>query len=143
VIRTSGVATRTTALLVRLRFDLRTRTRLGERASMAEEVRILGFTGAPEAADWLTADAADALLDLPPTGNVLPEQAADALERVTNGIEALRPALERLAAGRAADLASEHERVRDVADLRGKTTVTPLLPVDLLGIYVFLPAPRA
>ena len=143
VIRTSGVVTRTTALLVRLRFDLRTKTKSGEQASMAEEVRILGFTGAPEAADWLPADAADALLDLPPTGNVLAEQAADALQRVTNGMEALRPALERLAAGRAADLAAEHERVRDVADLRGRTTVMPQLPVDVLGIYVFLPAPPA
>jgi hypothetical protein len=36
---------------------------------------------------------------------------------------------------------AEHERVREVISLRGKTTVTPQLPVDLLGIYVFLPAP--
>ena len=108
--------------------------------SIAEEVRILGFTGAPEVAEWLPPDVADALLDLPPTGNVLAEQAADALARVTHGMEALRPALEGLAVGRAADLAAEHERVRDVADLRGRTTVTPQLPVDVLGVYVYLPA---
>ena len=143
VIRTSRVATRTTALVIRLRFDLRTRTRGSERTSLAEEVRILAFTGLSEAPTWLPTDEADLLLDLPTSGNVLPEQADDALERVLAGLDALRPAIDRVAAARAADLAAEHERVRDVADLRGRTTVTPQLPVDVLGIYVFLPAPPA
>lgn len=143
VIRTSGVTTRTTALLVRMRFDLRTRTRAGERVALAEEVRILGFTGAPDAAIWLTADEADRLLDLAPSLNVLPEHAARELERVTDGLAALAPALERVAAARAADLVAEHERVRDVANLRGRTTVTPQLPVDVLGVYVFIPVPVA
>ncbi len=143
VIRTSGVSTRTTALLVRLRYDLRTRGKKGEQTAIAEEVRVLGFTGAPDAAVWLEPGAADALLDLVPTGNVMPEQAAQALERVTDGLDALRPAIERVAAARAADLAADHERVREVAALRGRTTVTPQLPVDVLGAYVFLPAPVA
>ena len=144
VIRTTGVTTRTTALLVRLRYDLRTRTRRGERNALAEEVRVLAFTGAPDAAAWLAdPDKADRLLDLVPAGNVLPEQANAALERVTDGLDDLRPAIERVAAARAADLATEHERVREVVALRGRTTVTPQLPVDILGIYVFLPAPVA
>jgi superfamily II DNA or RNA helicase len=143
VVRTSGVITRTTALVVRLRFHLRTRTRQGERTSLAEEVRILAFTGSPDVAIWLPVDEADHLLDLPPSGNVLPEQARDALERVLARLDGLRPAIDRVAATRAADLGAEHERVRDIADLRGKTTVTPQLPVDVLGIYVFLPAPPA
>jgi superfamily II DNA or RNA helicase len=143
VIRTSGVAARTTALVVRLRFDLRTRTRRAERTSLAEEVRVLAFAGSPDDPTWLADAAADRLLDLAPSGNVLPEQARDALERVLAGIDALRPAIERVAAARAADLAAEHERVRDVADLRGRTAVTPQLPVDILGVYVFLPAPVA
>jgi Helicase conserved C-terminal domain len=143
VIRTSGVSSRTTALVVRLRFDLRTRTRQAERMALAEEVRILAFTGSPDTPAWLPAGEADRLLDMPPTGNVLPEHAADALERVLAGIDRLRPAIDRVAAARAADLADEHERVRDVADLRGKTTVTAQLPVDILGIYVLLPGPVA
>lgn len=143
VIRTSGVAARTTALLVRFRFDLRTRTRKGLHVALAEEVRVVAFSGTPDAPAWLSPDIADTLLDSAPSGNVLPEQASDALELVRAGLEALAPAIERMAAGRAADLAAEHERVRDVADLRGKTTVTPQLPVDVLGIYVLLPAPPA
>ncbi len=141
VIRTSGVTTRTTVLLVRLRYDLRSRTQHGERTALAEEVRVLAFTGAPDAATWLTdSGEADRLLDLAPAGNVIPEQANAALERVVAGLDALRPAIERVAAARGADLMTEHERVREVVSLRGKTTVTPQLPVDILGIYVFLPA---
>ncbi len=144
VIRTAGVSTRTTALLVRFRYDLRTRTRQGEGNALAEEVRVLAFTGPPDAAAWLAdADEADRLLDLFPAGNVLPEQAIAALDRVVDGLDDLRPAIERVAAARAADLMAEHERVRDVVSLRGRTTVTPQLPVDILGIYVFLPAPMA
>jgi hypothetical protein len=144
VIRTNGVTTRTTALLVRLRYDLRTLTRLGERTALAEEVRVLAFTGATDAATWIAGtDEADRLLDLLPAGNVLPEQATAALERIAVGLDELRPAIERVAAARAADLMTEHERVREVISLRGKTTVTPQLPVDILGIYVFLPAPAA
>jgi superfamily II DNA or RNA helicase len=144
VIRTTGVTTRTTALLVRLRYDLRTRTRRGERTALAEEVRVLAFTGAPDAPTWLAdAGEADRLLDLVPAGNVLPEQANPALERVVAGLGDLRPAIERVAAARAADLMTEHERVREVVSLRGKTAVTPQLPVDILGIYLFLPAPVA
>ena len=53
----------------------------------------------------------DRLLDLVPAGNVLPEHAAAALERIAAGLADLRPAIERVAAARAADLATEHERL--------------------------------
>jgi len=143
VIRSSGVTGRTTVLLLRMRFDLRTRTRAVERSALAEEVRLVAFSGQPDTPVWLDEAAADALLDLPTSGNVLPEQAADALARVTGGMEVLQPALDRLAAARAADLLAEHDRVRSVAELRGRTVVRPQLPADILGIYVVLPAPVA
>jgi hypothetical protein len=143
VIRTHGVNTRTTALVVRIRFDLRMRARTGERTSIAEEVRVIGFRGKPEEPDWLSLEESDRLLDLSPSGNVLPEHAEKELERVLTAMDGLRPALERVAATRSADLAAEHERVRDVADLRGRTTVMPQLPVDILGVYVFLHDPTS
>jgi hypothetical protein len=83
---------------------------------------------------------ADALLDLKPTANVNPDLARESIERLVAGLDAMAPVLERLAAQRAADLQAEHERVRDIAALRGRTTVSPQLPVDVLGVYVFLPA---
>lgn len=143
-IRTSGVSVRHTVLLLRMRFDVRSRTsRDGEHVGLAEEVRVAAFRGDPGSPEWLTAEEADRLLDVAPTANIISDQARDAIERVTSGFDALVPALDRLAAARAADLEGEHQRVRDIAALTARTSVTPQLPIDVLGIYALLPAPKA
>ena len=143
VIKTKAVPARTTALLIRLRYDLRTRTGATERTALAEELRVMAFRGTPAEPEWLDAKEADALLDLRPDGSVLPEQAQAMLERAVSGLGALRPATERMATNRAADLLAEHEQVRDVAKLKGRSTVAPQLPVDILGIYIFYPGQTA
>jgi hypothetical protein len=81
-------------------------------------------------------------MDAEPTGNVPDAQATDLVRTVIDGIEHLRPKLEEEALERARSLQEAHERVRQAA--RASTTtssVEPKLPVDVLGIYVFLPAP--
>jgi hypothetical protein len=40
---------------------------------------------------------------------------------------------------RAAAQLAAHERVREAARTRGRVTVQPVLPVDILGAYVLLP----
>ena len=55
--------------------------------------------------------------------------------------DALRPALESEASRRAHALLDAHRRVRTASGARGIAyRVTPQLPVDLLGVYVLLPA---
>ena len=139
-IRTSGVDTRTTLLLTRLRYDV-TRRRRGheDRQLLAEESRLLAFTGSPLSAEWLGTSEAEALLALQPEDNVSLEVASQRVEQVVEAIAALTPRLEGEAAKRADDLRETHERVRKGARLSGSTTVRPQLPVDILGIYVFLP----
>jgi hypothetical protein len=59
---------------------------------------------------------------------------------VVDGFAALRPALEQAAQDRAAALLESHLRVREASRAGGRRPlVEPFLPVDLLGIYVFLP----
>jgi hypothetical protein len=41
---------------------------------------------------------------------------------------------------RAAALLADHRRVREAADARGSYTVRSLLPADVVGLYVLLPA---
>ena len=48
-------------------------------------------------------------------------------------------ALETVASRRAADQLAAHERVREAARTRGRVTIKPVLPVDILGAYVLLP----
>lgn len=140
-LRTRAVARRTTLLLVRLRHHLTRRFQDGsERQLLAEECRLLAFRGAPGNAEWLEEPEAEALLDVDADGTMLREQASEFVGKVVEGIESLRPHLEEVARERARALLDSHRRVRDVAGGKGRLGVEPQLPVDVLGIYVFLPA---
>jgi superfamily II DNA or RNA helicase len=137
---TRAVNQRTTLLLVRFRHDLVTKRGSEETSQLAEECRLLGFTGAPANAQWLWEAAAEALLDATPDANISPEQASGFVQRVIDGYEALRPTIEEQAGTRAAAVLDAHRRVRAAAGMRGVTyRVEARLPVDVLGIYVFLP----
>jgi superfamily II DNA or RNA helicase len=140
VIRTSAVARRTTLLLVRMRFALKTPRGGQLHEAMAEDLRLLAFEGAPSNAQWLDEEAAEALLAAHPEGNVAPGQAETFVRRVIDGLDALRPAMESAAHGRTEALLESHLRVREAGRAVGrKPIVEPFLPVDLLGIYVYLP----
>jgi superfamily II DNA or RNA helicase len=140
VIRTSAVSRRTTVLLVRFRFHLITRTDTSETPLMAEDCRLVAFTGAPDAAEWLDEATADALLTAQPDENIDPEQASDFVGRVVDGFDAIAPYLATLAQKRAETLLAAHRRVRTASKTRGvRYSVEPQLPPDVLGIYVYLP----
>ena len=51
----------------------------------------------------------------------------------------LRVALEPVAQARAGAQREAHERVRAATRAKGRVAVEPVLPVDLLGVYVLLP----
>jgi superfamily II DNA or RNA helicase len=137
VIRTGSVAARTTALLVRLRYDLSS-SRGGER-QLAEEIRLVAFSGTYEAPAWLDDAQAAALVAAEPSSEVAHEHRVRELERFNSGFASLSPHVEALAATRAAELRDAHDRVRAGARIGGRTTVDPQLPVDILGAYVYLP----
>ncbi len=140
--RTRTVSTRTTLLLVRIRYDIVTHRRGEDHAQIAEESLALAFEGAPESAGWLGEEKTAPLLDATPDGNVAPEQARELVARVIDGVSHLRPHLDQVARERAAELLDAHQRVRESARLKGVSyTVEPQLPVDLLGVYVLLPLP--
>ncbi|MHB8867796.1 MAG: helicase-related protein [Thermoleophilia bacterium] len=141
VVRTSDVVKRTTLLLLRLRFHIT--DSLGRRgALLAEECRAVAFRGAPSEAEWLADEEVERLLTTAPTGNIAPDQAQAAVERILVDFDQVRPHLDQVAEKRAAVLAESHERVRQAwTRASGKAaTVRPELPADVLGLYVFLPA---
>lgn len=137
---TRVVTTRTTLLLLRLRHHLVTFRRGQENQLLAEECIVVGFQGAPAAAVWLPPTAAEALLAAEPTRNILPQQAANFIRQVVEGIDQLRTAIDQFAVERAQELLDDHRRVRLAARITGvRHDVRPQLPVDVLGIYVLLP----
>jgi hypothetical protein len=144
VIRTNRVDRRTTLLLVRFRYHIITTRGDGPpQALLAEDCKLVGFTGAPESAQWIADDPAEALLDASPDANINPDQARDFVARVIAGHNHLKSHLDEVAIAHGQALLDAHRRVRQATGIRArdvKHEIEPKLPPDVLGIYVYLPA---
>jgi superfamily II DNA or RNA helicase len=140
-IRTSAVSRTTSVLVLRHRFAIRLTPRARPpRELLAEELAIAGFTGSPASPAWLDPADAAALIELPPSANVVPEQRRALLARVCEHAESLDRALAAQAQARAGELAATHRRVRREAGASTQLAVEAHLPVDVLGLYLYLPA---
>lgn len=140
VMMTRAVSIRTTVLLLRLRYHLTTRRGDQVFQSLAEECQILAFTGSPQNARWLDREPAEVLLDAHPDANIAPDRARDYLRKVVEGYDFLRPVIEQYARERGAVLLEAHRTIRQAGQLKHvRYAVEPQLPVDILGIYVYLP----
>ena len=140
VVRTTAVTTRTTLLLTRHRFHLDLPTADGVRQVVAEDAQVVGFRGSPESADWLTDTEVNALLDAEPDANLPADQARDLAARIIDHLSALTPVLDAQATKIAARLLDSHRRVRAGAGaLRRGLEVRAQKPVDILGVYIYMP----
>ncbi|WP_439655924.1 helicase-related protein [Lentzea sp. HUAS TT2] len=140
VIRTSGVETRTTLLLVRYRFHLTLPSRLGERQLVAEDARLVAFQGSPLNATWLAAEDALQLPELTADENTNPAFGERTMNRVLDDLSATEGHLNAYGQELAAELLASHRRVRSASGeiVRG-LSVTAQDHADILGIYVYLP----
>lgn len=140
VIRTKGVQTRTTLLVVRYRFHLTLPSRSGERQLIAEDARLLAFEGATATANWLTADNARALLELTADENTDPAFGRRTMVRVLDGLSDTSAHLDSFGDELATELLASHRRVRSASGeiVRGVQVVAQK-PADILGAYVYLP----
>ena len=140
VIRTDRVGTRTTLLLVRYRFHLTLPSRHGTRQLVAEDARLLAFTGAPDKAQWLTAEQARELVDYEAAENTAPTMGVNTMRRVLDALPAVTGHLDSYGDELAAELADSHRRVRVASDeIRRGLKVRAQKPADVLGVYVYLP----
>jgi len=143
LIRTSQVQTRTTLLLVRLRFHIRTPARAGGELQplLAEDCAVFAFRGVPQNAQWFDEEQEiAALLQAHSEANTASAQIQHFLRQALDGYQQyLAPHLEVLARERAEALREAHRRVRRSAALSVDVTVEPQLPPDILGVYVYLP----
>jgi hypothetical protein len=121
-------------------------TRDGERTSLAEEARIVAFTGRPSAPTWLTADEVDELMLAVPTANTPPDLARNSLAAVSAAVPALQEFLSDHAIATADQLREDHAAVRRAArgDRAGELVVRGLTvraqtPPDILGVYIYRP----
>lgn len=140
VMITGDVSTRTTLLLVRFRYDIMTRKADVGSSQLAEECVLLAFEGSPKNALWLDEGQAEVFLHAAPSQNVPREMAVSFVGEVVHGYSWIEPHLRLTAENRADVLLAAHRRVRSAAKIRGVSyAVSPKLPADILGIYVYLP----
>lgn len=143
VVHTPDVKVRTTLLLLRMRYHLESKKDDVDQLMMAEECLPMAFRGAPAQAEWLSQEEAEELLKAQAEGNQTLTAAEQVLDRMIGQIRdgALTNALERMATERANALLEAHKRVRQAAKIIGaQHKIAPKLPVDILGLYVYLPA---
>ena len=141
VIRTLKVEWRTTLLLTRFRYHIISVSKEGENVLLAEDAHLVAFQGSPQNAEWLEEENIKHLLDAQPDANILSDKAIHSLSKIIQDFDIMRPHLEQIARERGSQLLQSHKRVRTAAKLKGiQTRIEPVLPVDVLGIYMYLPA---
>ncbi len=136
---TSAVETRTSVLLVRLRHQLTVSQRGQSHLLMCEETLTVGLEAGSESTPLAEA-AARSLMAAEPARNMPPPLRDQHIQRALAQLPELQPTLEALARARAQQLLEDHRRVRVASDARGEYRVTPSLPVDIIGVFVLIPA---
>ena len=111
----------------------------GRDTLLCEEIVPLACTGTAEAPRWLSPEESEHLLTARPERNLLPTALEQQLDFTLPGLAKLRAALEPVAQERAGAQLAAHERVRVAARAKGRVAIEPVLPVDLLGVYILLP----
>jgi len=128
----------TTVALLRLRFKLLVHGRK-EQMLLVEEANAMAFDH--QDAVLATGEPARALLEAEAASNL----ATVARDRMINSARdrirlALGGSIAEFAQGRAEALASDHARVREAGINVSRVTVKPVLPVDVIGLFVLVPA---
>lgn len=135
---TADVEVVTTLYLLRLRHQLSYVRRRQQHQLMAEEAVTLAVQGRSNP-QWLSDDAASALLQCEPSANLTAEQMQREVRVALEFLQAQPERLHDLAHARAQSLLEDHKRVREAARDVGQYSVEPCLPVDVIGVYVLLP----
>jgi superfamily II DNA or RNA helicase len=137
--RTPGVKTMTTIALLRLRYKLTIHGRR-ERLLLAEEAGALAWhAGSGDAA--LKGEPARALLETTATEDLDPIARQRLLtQAITRATTALGGSIADYAQERSQSLGENHARVRAAASGSARVSVEPVLPPDIIGLYVLVPA---
>ncbi len=138
VIRTQAVSIKTTLLLFRCRNVIGERK--GTARIVAEEMLVWGYRGSPSDNDFVSTEEAMQLLDAAKVaGDLGPESRANFLENELKLLDPLREQFDAVAEERSKHLVEAHERFSRFFHGERFEVVYPVLPMDVLGVYVLLP----
>ncbi|MCP4695833.1 MAG: DEAD/DEAH box helicase [Gammaproteobacteria bacterium] len=140
VIRTRSVQKPAVLFLLRCRYHLITQRGGQEWPLLAEDCLSAAFTGAPNNPQWLDDASVEALFQAKADANMDPAQTKHRLQRILENFAILSPHLETAAKQHGQSLLDAHRRVRAAAAVKGiRYRVESLLPVDVVGLFGFMP----
>lgn len=138
VIRTRQVAKKTTLFLFRCRNVIEQGK--GGHQIVAEEMLLWGWRGTPDQKEFLDHAEAKALLAAARAASDLSPQArAGFLDNELKLIDKLDTEFTAIAEEQSKRLVAAHERFSALMDRQRFQVVYPVLPMDLLGLYILLP----
>ena len=138
VIRTTQVTTKNTLLLFRCRNVIEQGT--GGHQIVAEEMLLWGWRGTPDDRDYLDHEQARTLLgQVRASSNLSPQARAAFVENELGLLGRLNGAFDDLAEEQSKRLVAAHERFSALMDKQRYQVVYPVLPMDLMGMYILLP----
>ncbi len=139
VIRTNQVALKTILLLFRCRNVIEDRR--GQHQIVAEEMILGGWQGTPQQRIFLDHAQAKTLLTVArATTELSPQARASFLANEAKLLAALQPEFDTVAEAQAKQLVEAHERFTALMGGQRYQVVYPVLPMDLMGIYILLPS---
>lgn len=138
VIRTKQVKTKTTLLLFRCRNVIEQSN--GGHQIVAEEMLLWGWQGAPAEREFLNHEQSRQLLrESRASSNLTREARASFLENEISLLGNLDDEFNALAEEQSKCLVAAHERFSALMNKERFQVVYPVLPMDLMGIYILLP----
>ncbi|MFA8436792.1 MAG: helicase-related protein [Marinifilaceae bacterium] len=142
VIQTEAVETKTTLVQFRVRNVIREVN--AKREVISEEMYLWGYSGSGEdSSDIEYSKAKKLLLGAQSVQNIaLPRQEA-LFEQELNVFNELNPKFNLVAEDRAENLVKAHCRFKELVGGRSYEAVHPVLPPDVMGIYILLPKPKS
>jgi superfamily II DNA or RNA helicase len=138
VIRTDQVKLKTTLLLFRCRNVIEERK--GENQVVAEEMILWGWRGTPKQKEFIDHATAKALLtEARATSDLSTQSRAGFLDNELQILDVLKAEFDSVAERQSVKLVEAHERFSALMDAKQFQVVYPVLPMDLLGVYILLP----
>ena len=140
-IQTESVSLKTTLVMFRVRNVIK--EVLGNREVIAEEMYLWGYEGSGDSARSIQfQEAKQLLLNARSLSNLPIERQKEDLERELVHFDELKGRFMDLAIERAENLIEAHGRFKELVGGRRYEKATPVLPPDVMGVYILMPKPK-
>lgn len=141
-VQTDTVETKTTLVMFRVRNVIK---EAGSRKeSVAEEMYLWGYKAKGEEREFLDyKEGKRLLMESSALSNLAKERQMQDIENEMKRFNTLKPEFLRLAEQRADKLVDAHSRFKELIGGRRFEKATPVLPPDVMGVYILIPKPAA